>query len=219
MKLYSGPLSLFTAKVRIALAEKELAVDRVEVGWTLQDRYLPHHPEVVALNPKGQVPVLVDGDVVVTDSTRILEYLEDRCPTPPLFPADPAGRARARQLEAWADEDLFPTVWTFIEEAFYPAEQAAEGRDAERLETARRELAAHHALLDKELTSREWLAGDRFGVADIGAFVFASAVATMGGAPDPGHGALLAWMRRCAARPSVAADMAAMVAFRASLAS
>lgn len=221
MKLYSGPLSLFTAKVRIALAEKQLAFDRIEVGWTLQDRYLPHHPDVVALNPKRQVPVLVDGDVVVTDSTRILEYLEDRSPTPPLFPDDPAGRARARRFEAWADEDLFPTVWTFIEEAFYPtepgAEQAAAGRDTERLDAARGELAAHHALLDKELTDREWLAGDRFGVADIGAFVFLSAVATMGGAPDSGHGALLAWMQRSASRPSVATDMAEMVAFRASL--
>ena len=59
MKLYSGPLSLFTAKVRIALAEKELDYERIEVGWSLADRYRPHHPDVVALNPKAEVPVLV----------------------------------------------------------------------------------------------------------------------------------------------------------------
>ena len=64
MKLYSGPLSLFTSKVRIALDEKRLDYERVEVGWSLEHRYLPHHPDVVALNPKRQVPVLVDGDVV-----------------------------------------------------------------------------------------------------------------------------------------------------------
>src|SRR5262249_20677067 len=58
MKLYSGPLSLFTAKVRIALDEKALACERIEVGWSLRDRYLPHHPDVAALNPKRQVPVL-----------------------------------------------------------------------------------------------------------------------------------------------------------------
>lgn len=215
MKLYSGPLSLFTAKVRIALAEKGLAYERIEVGWSLRDRYLPHHPDVVALNPKREVPVLVDGDVVVTDSTRILEYLEDRSPAVPLFPADAAGRARTRRFEAWADEELFPAIWVFIEEAFYPAE---EGRDEARLETARAELDAHHAFLDKELTDREWLAGDRFTVADIGAFVLISAVATMGAGPDPGRGALLAWMQRCGARPAVAEEMAAMIAFTKTLA-
>jgi glutathione S-transferase len=65
MRLYSGPLSLFTAKVRIALAEKGLAYERVEVGWSLARRYEPHHPDVLALNPKGQVPVLVDGELAV----------------------------------------------------------------------------------------------------------------------------------------------------------
>ena len=44
MKLYSGPVSLFTAKVRVALAEKGLAYERVEVGWSLANRYEPHHP-------------------------------------------------------------------------------------------------------------------------------------------------------------------------------
>jgi glutathione S-transferase len=67
LKPYSGPLSLFTAKVRIALAEKRLEYERVEVGWSLADRYEPHHPEVVAKNPKREVPVLVDGDFSVAD--------------------------------------------------------------------------------------------------------------------------------------------------------
>lgn len=120
MKLYSGPLSLFSAKVRIALAEKGLDCERVEVGWSLADRYEPHHRDVVALNPKRQVPVLVDGDVVVYDSTLILEYLEDRHPEPPLYPRDVPGRAYCRQLEQAADEILFPAVWDLIDEVFYP---------------------------------------------------------------------------------------------------
>ena len=80
MKLYSGPVSLFTAKVRVALAEKGLAYERVEVGWTIANRYRPHHPDVVALNPKREVPILVDGGVTLYDSTVIFEYLEDRYP-------------------------------------------------------------------------------------------------------------------------------------------
>ena len=94
MKLYSGPLSLFTAKVRIALEEKGLAYEQVERPLEPRARYEPHHPDVVALNPKAQVPVLVDGDVVVYDSTQIFEYLEDRYPSRPSTRAtSPAARA------------------------------------------------------------------------------------------------------------------------------
>jgi glutathione S-transferase len=63
------------------------------VGWSLASRYEPHDPEVVARNPNKQVPVLVDGDLTVCDSTLIFEYLEDRCPDPRLYPDDAPGRA------------------------------------------------------------------------------------------------------------------------------
>ena len=62
MKLYTGPLSLFSAKVRIALAEKGLEFEHVSVGWSPEQRYQPHHPEVIALNPKREGPVLVGLD-------------------------------------------------------------------------------------------------------------------------------------------------------------
>ena len=114
MKLYSGPLSLFSAKARIALGEKGLAHELVQVGWSRAAAYEPHHPDVIALNPKRQVPILVDGDVVVYDSTLIAEYLEDRYPEPRLFPTSPAERARCRQQEAAADEIWFPHLWTLI---------------------------------------------------------------------------------------------------------
>lgn len=206
MKLYSGPVSLFTAKVRVALAEKGLAYERVEVSWSLKDRYLPHHPEVDALNPKGQVPILIDGDLVIYDSTVILEYLEDRHPTPALYPIEPASKAACRQLEAWADEVLFLSVWDLIEESFYP-----EGGDPERLALAKETLAAHHAELDKQLTGQEWLVGD-FGVADISVMIFLSAAATMGAPVAEEHTHLQAWMQRCSARPTVQAEMAGMIA-------
>ena len=97
MKLYSGPLSLFSIKARIALGEKGLDHELIQVGWSRTAAYEPHHRDVVALNPKRQVPILVDGDVVVCDSTLIFEYLEDRFPDPPLFPAGAAKRARGLQ--------------------------------------------------------------------------------------------------------------------------
>jgi len=209
MKLYSGPLSLFTAKVRIALDEKSLPYQRVEVGWSLRDRYLPHHPDVVAYNPKRQVPVLVDGDVVVTDSTLILEYLEDRYPDPPLAPRDPIARARCRQLEAAADELLFPPIWDLIEGVFYAA--AGGGAAAERVEAARQSLAEQVAQLDKELAGRAWLCGE-FSVADIGTVVMLNAAAALGAPPDASLGHVGAWLARTRERPAVKREALAMSA-------
>jgi glutathione S-transferase len=210
MRLYSGPLSLFTAKVRIALAEKGLAYERVEVGWSLARRYEPHHPDVLALNPKGQVPVLVDGDLVVYDSTLIFEYLEERQPEPRLYPRGIAERARCRQLEAAADEILFPHVWSLIDGGFYPATDGA--RDESRLEQAREGIALFSAERDKDLAGRAWLCGD-FSVADIATFVMLHAAATLGAPIPDEHTHLRAWRERALARPAVARDVAEMSAF------
>lgn len=212
MKLYSGPLSLFTAKVRIALDEKDLDYERVEVGWSLKDRYEPHHPDVVALNPKRQVPVLVDGDTVVYDSTLILEYLEDAYPEPSLRPADPATRAACRQWEAWGDEILFAEVWKLIDAGFYPSADAA-AANAE-LAAARETIAGLYRDLDKALVGREALCG-AFSFADIGCFVIVSSAATLGAPPDPGLENLGAWLARTAARPAVQREIAALTAYAA----
>ena len=72
--------------------------------------YSPKHPAVLAANPKGQVPVLIDGDLTLFDSTLIFEYLEDAYPLPSLYPAGAAARARCRRLELTADEILLPLV-------------------------------------------------------------------------------------------------------------
>jgi len=214
MKVYTGPVSLFSSKVRIALDEKALPHEDVSVGWSLASRYRPHHPEVLARNPKGQVPVLVDGEVTVYDSTQIFEYLEDRYPTPPLYPSDAAGRARCRRLEALGDEILFPAVWDLVEEVFYPPASGA--RDAGRIERARARLAELHAELDRELSCRDYLCG-LFSVADIALFVMVSTAAALGAAPDPSHRHLTEWLARTGARPAVRRETEAMRAFVAGL--
>ena len=66
------------------------------VPFTQADGYSPKHPEVLKANPKGQVPVLVDGDITLFDSTLIFEYLEDAYPQTPLLPASAAARAQCR---------------------------------------------------------------------------------------------------------------------------
>ena len=110
MTLYSGPLSMYGAKVQIAALEKELPVDLVMVPFTDGHRYDPKHPEVLRINPKRQVPVLVHGDVEIFDSTQIFEYFEHLQPHPRLWPESPVARARARLLELKSDEVFFPHV-------------------------------------------------------------------------------------------------------------
>src|SRR3954468_13019986 len=96
--LYEHPVSPFAQKVKIALAEKG-----VEFEPRMPDLFTGSDAAFAAANPRQEVPALVDGDVTVFDSTVILEYVEDRWPTPPLLPATPAERARVRMLEEVCD--------------------------------------------------------------------------------------------------------------------
>lgn len=84
-------------RVRIALALKGLAYQSVAVHL-LRGGGEQHGPAFAALNPAELVPVLVDGDVTLTQSLPIIEYLDELHPTPPLLPATPADRARVRAL-------------------------------------------------------------------------------------------------------------------------
>jgi glutathione S-transferase len=209
MKLYSGPLSLFTAKVRIALDEKELPYELISVPFSKAHGYTPKHPDVLALNPKGQVPVLVDGDIALYDSTLILEYLEERHPAPPLYPRDIAGRVRCRQLEAAADEILFPSIWELIDEVFYKPDAGA--RNAERIARATASIGAQCTRLERELAGRDFLCG-QFTVADIGYFLTLMFARSLGAPPDPTHRHLAAWSARMMSRPSVGREVEGMTA-------
>ncbi len=73
LRLYSAPLSMFGAKADIALREKGVDFDLVMVPFAKGDRDDPKHPEVLRINPKGQAPVLVHGEVELFDSTLIFE--------------------------------------------------------------------------------------------------------------------------------------------------
>ena len=99
MKLYDAARCPYCARVRIALAEKGLAWETVEID--LSDR----PPWIYDLNPTGRVPVLDDG-FVLPESAVIMEYLEERYPEPRLLPVGATERARARLLVYRFDENL-----------------------------------------------------------------------------------------------------------------
>jgi glutathione S-transferase len=100
MKLINADRCPYCARVRIALAEKGLDPEIVEVDLSDRPRWL------VELNPpRGRVPVLDDG-FILPESEVIMAYLEERDPEPALLPDDLAGRARARLLVQRFDENL-----------------------------------------------------------------------------------------------------------------
>lgn len=196
IRLYSGPLSMFGAKAQIALLEKGLEAEVVMVPFEMKALYEPKHPEVLRVNPKRQVPVLVQGDLEIFDSTQIFEYLEDLCPEPPLWPRDIAGRVRARLLELQSDEVYFPHIIRLMGLQQTPDDPAAIA--------ARDGAAQFYARMDKLLDDgRMWLAGADFTYADI-AFFMAQIFGDRMGAPIPADVArLIAWRDRMSERPAV----------------
>ncbi|MDY0872342.1 glutathione S-transferase family protein [Dongia rigui] len=211
MKLYAGRLSLFSRKVEIALAEKGIAVEREFVAFTQERGYAPKHPAVLAHNPKRQVPVLVDGDLALFDSTVIFEYLEELCPQPPLYPVTPKERARCRLLEVDADEILFAPVRQLLFRTEPPAADPGvhAGRVASAAE-AEAAIAARFADLDARLAGADFFCGS-LSVADIALFMTVLFTQRLSGPPLDPHPQLAAWYRRLLARPAfarVAAEIA-----------
>jgi glutathione S-transferase len=194
MHLLSGPLSMFGAKAEIALLEKGADFTLMMVPFDTQDRYAPKHPDVVRINPKQQVPVLIDGDLELYDSTQIFEYLEDRFPAPALWPADPRQRARARLIEHTSDEVLFPPVVRLM------ALQGSLGEPDAKAAIAAIEKVYHD--LERSLGDRAWLAGP-FGFADIAVFMAQLFAARKGGPMTAATPKLLLWRARMLERPAV----------------
>ncbi len=105
MQLYNFFRSGTSHRVRIALNLKGLAYDYVAVDLRTEEHL---GAAFKALNPQGLVPALVDGEQILTQSPAILEWLEERYPTPPLLPADLQDRAKVRALAALIGCDIHP---------------------------------------------------------------------------------------------------------------
>jgi glutathione S-transferase len=97
LRLFRAPFSTNVERVALALAHKGLEVESVEISYS--DR-----SPVIEVSGQPLVPVLVDGDEVISDSTRILRHLEASWPDPPLFPRDPARRAELDVFLEWFNE-------------------------------------------------------------------------------------------------------------------
>src|SRR5215470_14799007 len=134
IRLYDYPDCPFSQKVRVVLAEKDLEFERLHVDLRKGEQ---RAADFLKLNPYGKVPVLIDEDIVVYDSTIINEYLDEEYPNPPLMPEDSAGRARVRQLEDFADNSFAPPAGIILAELHKPEAE----RDGEKMRRYQAEVA------------------------------------------------------------------------------
>ncbi len=221
-------------KVMLCLAEKGLDYESRYVDLL---NFEQHDPEFVALNPNGQVPVLVHDGAVITESTVINEYLDDVFPEVPLRPADPVARADMRIWSKHVDEVLMASVsmlgWQYRFRAFaqtLPGEEFAQsmtrvplkemrekwstihgaGFTEAQLEESRRRIRLTVDRMERRLAGAPWLAGERYSLADINTYPNVEGAARL--YPDYCCERLVprttAWLRRIGERPATRAAFA-----------
>ena len=124
--------------------------------------------EFERLSPLRRIPVMIDGDVALCDSSVICAYLEDAYPEPPLLPPNPADRARARWLEEFADSrlgDVF--IWgLFYQRVVHPIVWGEPGDEVRIAKTLAEDAPAALDYLETQLPASGFLFGD-IGIADI----------------------------------------------------
>ena len=150
-----GPVRTRTSRVLWCLEELGLAYDHVE--------HRPHSPEVTALNPLKQVPILLDGDAVITDSTAMLHYLADRAGRLTFAPGTPS-RALLDARINFALTELDAPLWLKSRHAYVLPEEL---RNPAAGAVAQSDFALNIAKFDALLGDAEYFAGPDFTIADI----------------------------------------------------
>jgi maleylpyruvate isomerase len=175
LTLYRIPFSTNVERIALALAYKQVDVEWVDVDP--DDR-----SAVVAISGQELVPVLVDGDLVLHDSPRILEHLEQRFPEPPLFPAEVARNEELRTFLDW-----FNLVWKRPPNLIATEEQKP-APDRELIAELEGRITASLDRFEALLAGRDYLFGDQPTAADVTAFPFLKyALLWTDGDPDRFH--------------------------------
>jgi len=189
-------------RVRIFAAEKGVSLPSKEVSIPAREHKAP---EFVAKNPRGQTPALeLDDGTVIAESVAICRFLEALHPDPPLFGRTPT---EIGVIEMWSrrvEMILMPpvgAVWVHT----HRFTAAIPGRNEEWGEANRPRIADAFAFFDRSLENSEFLAGDKFSMADILLLTTVDFATFIGSGPDAANGALMRWHEQVSARPSASA--------------
>lgn len=196
--LYHHTLSPFARRVRLVLNEKRLDVDeRAHSDWHRDEEFL-------ALNPAGEVPVLIELEgQALSDATAICEYLDEAYPDPPLMPGDAKARAEARRLVAWFDRKFNQEVTVpLVGEKLLKRMIGGDAPDSRLIRAGRVNVHTHLSYIGWLTERRNWLAGDAMSLADLAAAAHISLVDYAGDVPWDDHPFAKDWYVRIKSRPS-----------------
>jgi glutathione S-transferase len=196
--LHHLPLSPFSRKVRLVLAEKRLAFElKVEKVWDRRADFLD-------MNPAAQVPVLVeDNGLVIPDSGVICEYLDEAYPDTPLIGHSYAERVETRRLVAWFDQKFGADVTRNLLFEKHMKRQLGRGHpDAGALRAGYANLKPHLDYVGHLAETRHWLGGAQISLADFAAAGHLSALDYAGDVDWSHNQAARDWYARLKSRPS-----------------
>lgn len=219
IRLHYAPGSAHSAAVRILLLEKGLEAELQKLDLV---RFEQHSPAYLAINCHGTVPVLEHEGHQLFESAFILEYLDEAYPDPPLAGADPRQRYGARKWAKYLETHMAPHLavarWAALGgkvpersaaglAKLLPARRqlwlrAQNGFSGEQLAASTQALLTAGERLAADLAENDWLAGDRFTLADIAVYPHVVQFTALG---LPVTGVVAAWLERIAERPSVQA--------------
>jgi glutathione S-transferase len=196
--LYHFWLSPPSRKVRIILHEKGLDFTaKIEKWWEWR-------PEFLALNPAGEVPVLIEPDgTVLADGGAIAEFLDETYRDKLLLGLNAVDRAETRRLTAWFDMKMNREVSEPIIGERVTKRLLGSGHpDSTALRAGKANLGTHLDYISYLAERRRWLAGDHFSVADITAAAHLSVLDYLGDVPWDDHEPAKDWYARIKSRPS-----------------
>jgi glutathione S-transferase len=196
MKLYGFPPAR-SIRVLWTLRELDVAFEFVNVDPTKGEH---QRPEFLALNPAGKLPVLVDGDFILTESVAIVLYLAEKYPEKGLLPSGLRARAEVNRWLFFTATELEQPLWRMTRHALlYPPEK----RLAAEIPIARQDFLEMAAVMEKHMDGRQFLLGDNVTVADfVAAYTLDMASVRKGGSLLENLPRLRGYMERMYARPN-----------------
>ncbi len=170
--LYDNPFSPFARKVRLVLGYKGLGFESIDA------LALAEHERLATHNPRAEVPVLVDGELCISESADIVAYIEDRYPQPSVFPVAPEARVKARRWQRIADT-ILDSIIHDISIWMWPTHRRPDQPPAGLIEAGQRDLARLLQELEGALGEDGFVCGE-ISIADFALFPHISAMKTLG---------------------------------------
>lgn len=164
MKLYMNALSPNVRRVRLTAAVLGLDIEEKVMDFSKGEH---KSPEYLALNPNGAIPTLVDGDLVLTESRAIMQYLASKKPESGLLPRDEAQRADVTRWMFWDAIHFSAHVGTIAFEKVFKSMLGIGDPNTAKIDEALGNFRRFGAVLDKQLAGRTYVLGDTLTLADL----------------------------------------------------